>query len=129
MSTYPSILVLDDDEGILQLFQDTFADIYEICPASGVLQATDLLIARHFDLFVADLNMPVLDGIEFIQKVRAYPGLDRMPIMVVSAHPELIERAARLPIQAILQKPFPLGELERRISETLARSQNTPERY
>ncbi len=129
MSNYPPILVLDDDEGIQQLFQDTFAGIYEVCSARDALQATDSLIARHFDLFVADLNMPVLDGIEFIQKIRAYPGLDHMPIMVISAHPELIERAAKLRVQAILQKPFRLGELERLIAETLSQTLNIPKSY
>ncbi len=124
MDNRSSVLVVDDDDAILSMIQDTLKDQYEVCTASDVLEAADLLRDQNFDLLVLDLNMPVVDGEELMQIFSVHPNFNALPILVISAYPDLIERVkkSRVPVQAILPKPFSVEELRRMVAQTIART-------
>ncbi len=122
MDTRDSILVVDDDENILQMVSDALADRYEVKTASDAVEAADQLQLQSFDLLVLDLNMPVLDGSELLEIFRVQPNFDRVPILVISAYPDLIQRLANAQVQAILPKPFELDRLRQVVSETIQHS-------
>src|ERR1700737_3253465 len=107
MSTVPvRLLVIDDDEAFLSLMKDSLSPAYHIVAVQDWLQGTDLLMKERFDLLIVDLAMPIFDGMEFIRKMRS-DGLHRqMPVIVVSAYPDLRERLAEANVQAIIAKPF-----------------------
>jgi CheY-like chemotaxis protein len=70
-----------------------------------------LAVAAHArpDVIVTDLEMPVMDGATFIRRCRELPGLDRVPIVVMSAHAEpgkALERLRAARVSAYLAKPF-----------------------
>ncbi len=125
MDTRASILVVDDDENILQLLSDALGDTYDVKTASDAVEAADQLQLQSFDLLVLDLNMPVLDGSELLEIFRVQPNFDRVPILVISAYPDLIQRLANAQVQAILPKPFELGRLKQVISETIQHSRRS----
>ncbi len=122
MDTRASILVVDDDENILQLLSDALGDTYDVKTASDAVEAADQLQLQSFDLLVLDLNMPVLDGSELLEIFRVQPNFERVPILVISAYPDLIQRLANAQVQAVLPKPFELERLKRTIAETLQHS-------
>ncbi len=128
MDNRPSLLVVDDDEAILNMLDDALKEQYEVCTASDVLEAADLLRDQNFDLLVLDLNMPVVDGEELLQIFSVHPNFDSLPILVISAYPDLIDRVkrARIPVKAILPKPFAIEELKRVVAQALAPSRSTP---
>ena len=69
----------------------------------------------RFDLMLIDFVMPRLNGYQVAQAMRAIPGLQRLPIVLVSAKAEQIgERfASQTGAAAVLQKPFtPQGLLD-----------------
>ncbi len=105
------ILALDDDESILQLLKDALSHKYQLHTAADILEATDLISTRQFDLVIADLNMPVVSGIELIRHIRAFPKFDHTPILVISAYPNLAEQLKNLPVEAFLPKPFSIAVL------------------
>ncbi len=123
MNNRSSVLVVDDDEAILNMIQDTLKEEYEVRTASDVLEAADLLRDQNFDLLVLDLNMPVVDGEELMQIFSVHPNFNALPILVISAYPDLIERVkkSRVPVQAILPKPFSVDELRRVVAQIIAR--------
>ncbi len=111
MADAPAILVLDDDEAILHLLRDALSERYRVYTAADILEATDLISTHQFDLVIADLNMPVVNGIELIRHIRAFPRFDRTPIFVISAYPDLAVQLKDVPVQAYLPKPFSIGVL------------------
>ena len=86
---------------------------YHVEEASDGAEALAVAIVAPPDVIVTDLEMPVMAGTTFIQRCRELPGLDEVPIVVMSAteaetvNPQL--RTAR--VSACLTKPFGLVEL------------------
>ena len=124
MDSRSSVLVVDDDVAILELVSDALHDQYQVSTAADVLQAADLLQEQQFDVLVLDLNMPVMGGEDLLDIFRVHPGFLGMPIIVISAYHDLIQRLANAHVQAILPKPFAVEALRRVVAETIARSQN-----
>ncbi len=76
--------------------------------------------ARGFDLILADIKMPVMDGIALALKVaRDHPDL---PIMLMTGYADQRERAHGLDslVADVLAKPFTLEDLVTRVSRVLA---------
>lgn len=119
MPSNARILVIDDDETILDLIKETLSADYQIFTAHDALEGVDLLMSERFDLLIIDLGMPVVDGVELIEKIRANSPFEKTPILVVSAFPELRRRLAGADVQAILPKPFSLDDLSRKVAETI----------
>jgi len=65
------VLIVDDKESIRKQLSDFFLFIgYEIILASNGKEALDILKDRSCSLLITDLNMPVMDGIELVLKIR-----------------------------------------------------------
>ena len=124
MDSRSSVLVVDDDEAILQLVNDALQDLYQVSTAADVLQAADLLQEQRFDLLVLDLNMPVMGGEDLLDIFRVHPGFLGLPIVVISAYHDLIQRLANAHVQAILPKPFSVDALRRVVAETITHSRD-----
>ncbi|MGE5138574.1 MAG: response regulator [Rudaea sp.] len=122
MDNHPALLVVDDDQSILDLVNDALKGDYEVRTAGDVLEAADLFRENHFDLLILDLNMPVVDGEELMQLFAVDPGFGAVPILIISAYPDLIERVKKARVQAILPKPFSIANLRRVVAETIAQS-------
>jgi two-component system KDP operon response regulator KdpE len=118
----PHILVIDDDETILELVKETLSSDYQISAAHDSLEGVEMLLSERFDLLIIDLGMPVLDGVELIQKIRANSPFQNIPILVLSAYPELRTRIGSSDVQAIMAKPFSIDELSRTVADTISRS-------
>jgi len=115
----PRILVIDDDETILDLLKDTLTPDYYIATAHDSLEGVELMMSERFDLMIIDLGMPVLDGVELIQKIRANSPFDKIPILVLSAYPELRTRLKGSDVQAIMAKPFSIDQLQRTVARII----------
>ena len=75
-------------------------------------------------LIITDYMMPEMDGLEFIEKVRALPTFHHVPIIVASAHADLetVKRVQGLQCDGFLVKPIDKQQLIKRV-EHLVRSQ------
>ncbi len=87
--------------------------------AANGQQAYEMLLADHFDLVVTDLQMPVMDGLVLIAKMKE--NFPQIPIVVVTGQwPGMIATGAYGPT-AVLQKPFPLSALQGAVKIALNR--------
>ena len=90
----PRILVVEDDEGLLEIYRDFLADCgYEILLAANGEEALARLDARP-DLVVLDLRMPVMDGHEFLRRLRADERVRDVPVLTVTGAVTHIEAGA-----------------------------------
>ncbi len=120
MPAQPRILVIDDDETILDLLKDTLSPDYQIATAHDSLEGVELMMSERFDLLIIDLGMPVLDGVELIGKIRANSPFNKIPILVLSAYPELRARLRGADVDAVMAKPFGIDQLQKTVAKIIA---------
>lgn len=75
------------------------------------------------DLFVADIVMPEMSGLEMFERVRAMTGYERVPFLFVSANstPEIENRVNSFTAATFLRKPFQVETLLRLIADITRR--------
>ena len=86
-------------------------------------QACELLSQNHYDLVLMDLHMPVMDGYEASQAIRAFEENDKKSIPIIaltaSALMEIRERIQEAGMSAFVSKPFEPDELYQTIEKHL----------
>lgn len=121
------ILIVDDDPSIrfvLRLILEH--EGYEVIEAAQGQEALDMLSADPLpNLVVTDLMMPILTGMELIQRIRAELRTATLPIVVVSGNPEYARtfKASGL-VSAIINKPFNAVDLAKGIRAVVTKSTN-----
>lgn len=127
MST--TILVVDDDPQILRLVRSYLEQagltVVTVQDGDDVLPA---IRAHRPDLVVLDLMLPGKDGIEITRSVRQDPALAELPIVMLTARVDDIDRILGLEIGAddYITKPFNPREVLARVKAVLRRTQTTP---
>lgn len=109
------ILIADDDPQILRALRVTLtAQGYQIVVARDGAEAIRAAIEQKPDLFLLDLGMPELDGVEVIHALR---GWTQAPILVVSGRTGSADKVEALDAGAddFVTKPFAVDELLARI--------------
>jgi CheY-like chemotaxis protein len=117
------ILVVDDDEDVRTFLLALFADAgAEICEAADGGEAIRMACDHNPDLITLDLSMPGTDGVEAFCELRKTPGVDSIPVCVVTGHPEfrqvIYERSTRPP-EGFVTKPIDAGELVQTVRRIL----------
>ena len=81
---------------------------YRCLSASNGREALDVLDREQVDLILTDLSMPVLDGYQTTQLIRARPGMENVPIVAVTAYAlaDEGEAARQIGCTEYLTKPF-----------------------
>ncbi|VXC34138.1 response regulator [Pseudoclavibacter sp. 8L] len=109
------ILIADDDPQLLRALRITLtAKGYEVLVARNGTEAVSIAAERRPDLYLLDLGMPELDGLEVIQAIR---GWSDAPILVVSGRSGAGDKVDALDAGAddYVTKPFSVDELLARI--------------
>jgi two-component system cell cycle response regulator DivK len=90
---------------------------HAVLEATDGRQAVDVALAERPDLILMDLTLPVLDGLEATRRIRAAPGMTRIPIVAVSGYDSEHYHAEALAAgcNAYATKPLDFDELERMI--------------
>jgi len=107
-----SILIVDDDFGLAVITADLLrAAGYDVALASNGKLGLASLTERPADLVLVDLMMPVLDGLEMIQQLRADPRSAAIPVILMTALREAVPTGEAALHDAVLIKPFSMAEL------------------
>jgi len=113
------ILVADDEPGIRDIIHLSLSRInIAVDQAESGAHALQLLKTHRPSLVIADLRLPDMDGAELVHKIRL--DAPSLPIVLVSASPDLEHMAAHLQVNAFLEKPFRLYQLQSLIQSILA---------
>lgn len=119
------LLIIDDEAHIARVLVLWLKrHHHEVLEACNGMEALDILRKQPVDMIISDMNMPVLDGLAMVKKVRTELHLD-MPILLLSARCDQSNLAEKLaPYRArLLPKPFVPSRLMADIEETLALAQ------
>ena len=77
-----------------------------VTTATNGLEGLEAVRARSFDVVITDLNMPVMDGLQFLQERKRDPALASIPVLVISAASASQAQAMALGAADYLQKPI-----------------------
>ena len=106
-----NLLIVDDSSIIRKSIKKTLAltdvDLGEIIEAENGQVALDKLKDNWVDLIFLDINMPVMNGIEFVEALRKDNELKNTPVVIISTEgsQERIQRLMELEVKDYLRKP------------------------
>ena len=116
-------MIIDDEAGVRELLADALKLAgFETTTASDGMVAQTALRTIKPDLLIVDINMPLMDGFEFIERIRS--NGDNTPALMLSARGDRadITRGLTLGADDYVTKPFGLEELVLRVRAILRRA-------
>ena len=122
------ILVVDDEPDLLELVRVNLSQAgYQVDTAPNGTVALERLRATPPDLLVLDLMLPDLSGTEICKRLRGDSQLAEMPVIMLTAKGEEIDRVVGFEVGAddYVTKPFSPRELALRVRAVLHRRQPT----
>ncbi len=83
-------------------------------------EALEALKLHGFDLIVTDMNMPIMDGYQFIRRLKASPKFNTIPIIIISSAANKDNREAFMKYGAnfVVSKPISPATLNKAVKET-----------
>jgi len=119
-----NILIVDDSAVVRAVISKTFKlagiPVGELYQAANGKKALEILDNNWVDLVFSDINMPVMGGVEMIEKMSADGLLKTIPVVVVSTEGSAtrIEQLKSRGISAYIRKPF-TPELVRKVVDDI----------
>lgn len=125
-----NVLVVDDSETVRQVIAKTLQlanlPIGQVFMAGNGKEALDVLADNWVDLVFSDINMPVMGGIELIERMRGDELLKTIPVIVVSTEGSAtrIEELRAKGVSAYVRKPFTPETLRKVVEDVLGAVKN-----
>jgi CheY-like chemotaxis protein len=108
----PTVLVMDDDAYMRELMGLHLSNAgYDVLVAEDAIVAGHLVLQKSPDLILADIEMPFMNGLEFVQALRTDPSVSHTPVIFVSSRDDLEDLAKSFGAVAFLKKPVLADEL------------------
>jgi two-component system chemotaxis response regulator CheY len=85
--------------------------------AGSGTEGLDLLKAKQVDLILSDINMPSMDGLEFLRQVRAQNLAPGVPVVMITTESseEHVKQAILAGAQGYIRKPFTAEQVKERV--------------
>lgn len=117
------ILIVDDEKfirnGISAIISNNFPELFQIELAKNGQEALEIMKKIEFDLVITDINMPFINGIDFIKEIRQIFG--ELNIIVISGYDEFeyARQCMKYGVKNYLLKPINDKELVEIVKETI----------
>ena len=117
------ILLVDDSRTIRNIQKNTLATmgLTDIIEAADGLEALGILETTRPDLVLVDWNMPKMDGITMIRKVRETDETLPMIMVTTEAEKSRVMEALKAGVNNYVVKPFTAETLSEKIAQTMSR--------
>lgn len=118
------VLIVDDEAGVRDLLKDALKLAgFATEVASDGMNALTVLRTYSPDIMIIDINMPLMDGFELVERLRK--NGNEVPVLMLSARADRVDvtRGLTLGADDYVVKPFGLEELVLRLKAILRRSQ------
>jgi CheY-like chemotaxis protein len=116
-------LAADDSRSMCAMHRAILTDLgFEPSMAANGEEAYDFIEqGKDFEVIITDMNMPVMDGMELVGKVRNTPGYEEVPIIMVTTESEASQQdmARKAGVTAFITKPFKPEALKAKILEVV----------
>jgi two-component system chemotaxis response regulator CheY len=119
------VLVVDDDQVSHQILRILLRrEDHDVYSATNGLEAIESVQNEWIDLVITDINMPEMDGLEFLRWLRANEQHKDIPVIVLTASGQLnlVEKANEQGATGFITQPFSSWELIGLVNECLENS-------
>ena len=118
---HASILVVDDQEANVMLLEQMLenAGYRNVSSTQDPTSVLALHSEHRYDLILLDLQMPVMDGFQVLEALKAVEPGGYLPVLVITAQPGHKLQALRAGAKDFVSKPFDLVEVQTRIHNML----------
>ena len=114
-------LIVDDSSVMRKIVERSLRqaglDTLRVFEAGSGIDGLELLKAEHVDLILSDINMPSMDGLEFLRQIRSQnlgPGVPVVMITTESSE-EHVKQAILAGAQGYIRKPFTPEQVKERV--------------
>jgi two-component system OmpR family response regulator len=109
------ILLLEDDPVLSDIITDFLEERYEVDSVHSSERALSLTEKNRYDLYIFDINVPGITGIDLLKELRAFS--DHTPAILITAYQDTarLKRGFDAGAEDYIRKPFDLEELAARI--------------
>src|SRR5580698_2139937 len=120
----PTALVVEDSPTMRQLIVFALHRVrgLSVVEADDGVDALRKLTAGPFDIVITDINMPIMDGLKLVRRIRSDEALKHIPIVIITTEgaEEDRERALALGANAYITKPIQAPQVIAKVRELLA---------
>ena len=119
------VLIVDDSAAIRKILQRVLKQaeipIGNVYEAADGVEAIEALKKQPVGLIFSEINMPNMDGLEFLSKVRAEQAWQNLPVVMVSTegtHAKVLEAVER-GASGFVRKPFTADQIKKKLAGLL----------
>lgn len=116
-----TILVVEDSKDMRAYIRSVLQDTYRVVEADNGVSGLTALAENNIDFIIADLMMPMMDGMEFARRVKADFTYSHTPILILTARTDgaYQTESYKIGVESYLHKPFDEEMLRARIAGIL----------
>ena len=114
-------LIVDDSSVMRKIVERALRqaglDSLVVHEAGSGTEGLDVLKAQHVDLILSDINMPLMDGLEFLRQIRAQNLAPGVPVVMITTESsmECVQQAIQAGAQSYIRKPFTAEQVKERV--------------
>ena len=114
-------LIVDDSSVMRKIVERSLRqaglDLMVVHEAGSGTEGLDLLRAKAVDLILTDINMPSMDGLEFLRQIRAQNLAPGVPVVMITTESseEHVKQAILAGAQGYIRKPFTAEQVKERV--------------
>jgi two-component system chemotaxis response regulator CheY len=114
-------LIVDDSSVMRKIVERALRqaglDPLVVHEAGSGIEGLDLLRAKRVDLIVSDINMPSMDGLEFLRQIREQNLAPGVPVVMITTESseEHVKQAILAGAQGYIRKPFTAEQVKERV--------------
>jgi len=116
------ILVIDDEELIIRTLEKLLEkEGFAVYLAKNGVDALAMVEEETFDLIIADIRMPGINGVDTVDSILKRKDFEGTPVIFITGYADnqIRRRAAELKPLAYIYKPFDIPELVNKVREAL----------
>jgi two-component system, chemotaxis family, chemotaxis protein CheY len=114
-------LIVDDSSVMRKIIERTLRqaglESLTVHEAGSGSQALEVLEVKPVDLILSDINMPLMDGLEFLRQIRARNLADGVPVVMITTESseEHVKQAIQAGARGYIRKPFTAQQVKERV--------------
>lgn len=115
------LLIVDDSKTILKTAKLILTDLYEVYLANSGEMGIDILGKKDIDLVLMDVDMPEMNGIETVAKIRENEATKNIPVIFFTAlaSKEVVSQCMNVGMSGYIIKPYKPEDLVEKIKSVL----------
>jgi len=112
------ILVVDDEESVRAILKQILEQgNYTVEAAGNGKEAAEMLKSIHFDAIISDINMPIMNGVELLNKAKELAP--DVPVIFITAYgkDKVVIEAMKIGLADFIEKPFRMDQILKTVKE------------